>query len=88
MRNQAQFSRSGSCSTRVFWYTWPSGKAGVCKTLIMGSIPIVASFYAYIYRLYLDFDLLRPIYGGHKKPVFRADCAQYSLYDESLCEKR
>jgi hypothetical protein len=25
--------------------TWPSGKARVCKTLIMGSNPIVASFF-------------------------------------------
>ena len=31
------------CSQPIFLATWPSGKARVCKTLITGSNPVVAS---------------------------------------------
>ena len=52
---------SSSLAARSFFYkqktsvmaTWPSGKARVCKTLIIGSNPIVASM---IHRL-VDFLL-------------------------------
>ncbi len=86
LKQNFRFTRAGS--TRQFRSHSPSGKAGVCKTLIMGSIPIVASFDAHICHLYHDFDLLRPIYGGHKKPVLRANSAHIALYGKSLCENQ
>ena len=41
-----------------------------------------------MYKRKHDFDLLRPIYGGNKKPVLRANSAHIALYGKSLCEKR
>ena len=34
-------------SAETFMATWPSGKARVCKTLITGSNPVVASNYEF-----------------------------------------
>ena len=40
-----QMQATPCCLQLSYKATWPSGKARVCKTLIMGSNPIVASKY-------------------------------------------
>ena len=43
VRSQKRAFDRGYARLPATWATWPSGKARVCKTLIAGSIPAVAS---------------------------------------------